>query len=142
MKHSPRMAQRAGVVFAALLGLGLSARPALAQQDKVLSDGRLEYEENCTNCHGLVGRGDGQVADLLIVRPPDLTQIAKRNGGVFPFWKVYDMIGGQKPVRAHEFSGMPHWADRFRTEEQTRYLPPAEVRILLLTHYLESIQEK
>jgi len=146
MKKPPRAGRRAAAAFAALsalvlLALGLAARPALAQEAKVLSDGRLEYEENCTNCHGLIGKGDGPLADILLVRPPDLTQIAKANGGVFPFWKVFEIISGEKPVRAHKVSGMPIWGNRFTAEEKTRYFPPAHVRILLLTHYLESIQE-
>jgi hypothetical protein len=71
-----------------------------------------------------------------------LTRIAKRNGGAFPFWKVYGIVAGEAPVRAHDLSPMPMWAQRFRAEEETRYAAPAHVRILLLTHYLESIQEK
>ena len=130
------------VAFASLFATGLLSAPAQAQQEKVLADGRYEFEENCVACHGTLGRGDGQLADILLVRPPDLTQIANRNGGTFPFWKVFDMIAGEKPVRAHEVSGMPIWAERFRSEEYTRFTAPAYVRILLLTHYLESIQEK
>ena len=135
----------------ALLILALSCTAALAQdagkvpdvsRAKVLGDGRYEYEANCVVCHGTLGHGDGPVADILLVHPPDLTQIAKRNGGVFPFWKVYDLISGDKPIRAHEFSGMPHWRERFHAESESRVVPPAEIRILVLTHYLESIQEK
>ena len=141
MRKPPRNLS-AAAVFAFLSAFWLPAAPAQAQSEKVIGDGRYEYEQNCLGCHGTLGRGDGQLADILLVRPPDLTQIARRNGGAFPFWKVFDMIGGEKPVRAHEVSGMPIWAWRFRTEEQTRYNAPAHVRILLLTHYLESIQEK
>ena len=125
-----------------LLVLGVAEKQAAAQQEKVIIDGKIEYEENCTGCHGLAGKGDGPLADILITRPPDLTGIAKRNGGVFPFWTIYDIIGGEKPVRAHQFSAMPIWGSRFRAEEKTRYAPPTHIRILLLTHYLESLQEK
>lgn len=126
--------------FAAVLA-GI-AIPAWAQDDKVIGDGRYQYQGNCQNCHGPLGKGDGVVADILLVQPPDLTRIAARNGGVFPFWTVYEIIAGEKPLRAHQFSGMPIWAERFETEEQTRAQAPAYIRILLLTHYLESIQEK
>lgn len=126
-------------IFAALV---LAPKPAAAQKDKVLSDGRFEYEENCAACHGDAGKGDGKLADILITRPPNLAGIAARNGGSFPFWKVYDIIAGETPVRAHKFSAMPIWGSRFRAEEKTRYAEPAHIRILLLTHYLESIQEK
>lgn len=135
--NSPRF------LFAALAAmLGAMAVPAWAQRDEVVGDGRYQYQANCQNCHGLLGKGDGTVAGILIVTPPDLTQIAARNGGAFPFWTVYEIVAGEKPVRAHQFSGMPIWADRFKTEEETRAAAPAYIRILLLTHYLESIQEK
>jgi mono/diheme cytochrome c family protein len=131
-------------LFAAALAASLAAwaAPAAAQQDKVIGDGRYEYQGQCQTCHGLLGKGDGTVADILIVAPPDLTQIAKRNGGTFPFWTVYDIIAGDKPVRAHQFSGMPLWGQRFRAEEEAGVAAPADIRMLLLTHYLESIQEK
>ena len=136
--NSPRFA------IAAALAVLLAAwsAPARAQQDEVTADGRYQYQANCQNCHGPLGKGDGVVAHILLVAPPDLTQIAARNGGVFPFWTVYEIIAGEKPLRAHQFSGMPIWAERFGTEEQTRAQAPAYIRILLLTHYLESIQEK
>ena len=120
----------------------LAASPAFAQESKVLTDGKIEYEHNCAACHGASGMGEGTMANMLTMKPPDLTRIAKRNGGVFPFWKVYDIIGGEKPVRAHQLSPMPIWASRFRAEEQQHWYAPAHIRILLLTHYLESIQEK
>ncbi|HLF58918.1 MAG TPA: c-type cytochrome [Alphaproteobacteria bacterium] len=135
-----RLHRIAFLSFAAALALG--AAPALAQQEKVLNDGKIEYEENCASCHGPSGMGEGRLANMLTMKPPDLTRIAKRNGGAFPFWKVYAIIGGETPVRAHELSPMPIWASRFRAEEQTHWYAPAHVRILLLTHYLESIQEK
>ena len=130
------------LVAAAAALLAAIAAPALAQDNKIIGDGRYEYQGECQNCHGLMGRGEGAVAELLIVTPPDLTQIAKRNGGTFPFWTVYDIIAGDKPVRAHQFSGMPLWGQRFRAEEEAGTAAPADIRILLLTHYLESIQEQ
>ena len=122
--------------------LTAAAAPASAQQDKVVGDGRYEYQADCQICHGVLGKGDGQIADILLAKPADLTQIAKTNGGVFPFWTVYEIIAGERLVATHQFSGMPVWADRFKSEEETRLAAPAHIRILLLTHYIESIQEK
>jgi len=131
------------IALLSLVALALGALPALAdEKDQVLKDGKRDYEQNCAACHGESAMGDGKMADLLTVRPPDLTRIAKGNGGVFPFWKVYNIIGGEAPARAHQFSPMPIWASRFRAEAATQWYAPAHVRILLLTHYLESIQEK
>ncbi len=134
------LARFASLCVAGAIALG--AAPALAQQANVLADGKVEFEENCAVCHGKSAMGDGAMAGLLTARPPDLTRLAKRNGGVFPFWEAYDTIGGDSPPRAHALSPMPLWGKRFRAEEEMFYYAPAHVRILLITHYLESIQEK
>ena len=38
----------------------------------------------CATCHGKNGKGKGTVVPALKVAPPDLTLIARRNGGTFP----------------------------------------------------------
>ena len=52
----------------------------------------------------------------LTVPPANLRQIAKNNGGKFPFWEVYRKIDGQTEVRTHGTREMPIWGDRFRAE--------------------------
>ena len=133
-----RSARIGAFVAATLLALAV---PAAAQQANVLNQGKIDYREHCDACHGQSGMGEGKMADRLTVKPPDLTRIAKRNGGQFPFWTVYTEIDGEKPVRAHELSPMPLWGARFRDEEKEGQ-PPVFLRVLALTHYLESIQEK
>lgn len=131
-----------------LFGLSLSAAlsfgivPALATQDEVIAEGKQEYQENCTACHGDAGKGDGRMAELLIVKPADLTQVAKRRGGAFPFWDIYKIIDGEQPTKGHLSYPMPVWESRFKADESKPGYPPAYMRILSLTHYLESIQEK
>jgi len=117
-----------------------AAFPAFAQQEKLLNHGRAEFELNCVPCHGEEGRGDGPVAKVLLVKPVDLTTIAKENAGVFPFWMIYESIDGTNPVIAHDVIWMPPWGKRFEQEE-TRQYAPAYLRLLMLTHYVESIQE-
>lgn len=129
---------------ASLLGLSalclLAALPARAQQQQVIAAGKEEYRENCTGCHGDDGKGDGGLAAILTVKPADLTQIAKKNGGAFPFWQVYGITEGTVPVKGHVY--MPNWESRFKTDESKPGYEYAYLRILTLTHYLESIQEK
>ena len=134
---------RRGAVLAgaALLALALPAKTARAQQEAVIDEGRMEYRQNCASCHGQFGIGDGKLADRLRAKPSDLTRIAKRNGGSFPFWKIYTIIAGEQPVRAHQLSTMPIWGHRYRDEEKIGE-GPVFLRVLALTHYLESIQEK
>jgi mono/diheme cytochrome c family protein len=53
---------------------------ALAQNFDV---GKSEYLSSCGSCHGNDAKGKGPLADQLKVAPADLTQLAKKNGGVF-----------------------------------------------------------
>ena len=106
----------------------------------MLRDGKEDYQVYCAACHGETGKGDGRMAEILRVKPADLTQIAKKNGGVFPFWKVYGITEGSVPVTGHFY--MPDWEARFRSDEKKPGYSRSYLRILTLTHYLETIQEK
>jgi len=118
----------------------LIAAQAGATEQEVVRDGKTEYDEHCVACHGDAGKGDGRMAEILTVKPADLTGISKRNGGVFPFWQVYFMIEGTVPVRGHLY--MPDWGTRFKGDESKPGYAAAYLRILTLAHYLETIQEK
>lgn len=67
------------------------------------------YEQLCSSCHGVSGRGDGPVAPLIAVGVPDLTRIAYRNGGEFPTEEVRRTIDGRWDRRAHGARDMPVW---------------------------------
>ena len=143
MLGRPRDSQRGHTVGAAVLAVFLSfVSSAGAQQAAVIADGRVEYEENCIACHGGDGRGDGPMADILVVPPSDLTEIALQNDDSFPFWRVYKAIDGQEPVQGHATFQMPLLGSRFaRDQGKPGYLPP-HIRILLLVHYVESLQQR
>jgi hypothetical protein len=87
------------------------------------------------------GTGKGELGVKLVKPPKDLTAIAKASGGEFPFWRVFDIIAGDTDVPGHETFHMPLYSQRMRGQEAAG-LPPAHVRVLELTHYLESIQHK
>ncbi len=141
-----RKTLKARINLTALAFLLLLTGQAAAEQGRmrtaVFNDGRQEFQENCAACHGQDGTGKGELAEKLIKRPKDLTVIAKANGGQFPFWRVFDIIAGDKPVPGHETTQMPLFSQRMRSHEQSLGFPPAHVRILELTHYLESIQQQ
>ncbi len=64
-----------------ILVLAATARSAAAQS-------RIQdYQNYCADCHGLGGKGDGPSRLTIPMNPPptDLTQMAKKNGGQFPF---------------------------------------------------------
>lgn len=113
--------------------------------------GKLEYEWNCAICHGLKGKGDGPYADIgmLTVRVPDLTTLAKRNNGVFPLQRVYNVIDGTEALKAHGTRDMPIWGPVYRAEVAKEYFDvpfnaEAYVRahILALIEYINRLQAK
>jgi hypothetical protein len=56
------------VMLAALAGCGRNER-----MDAL-------YAQRCLNCHGVGGRGDGPMASLLPVRPPDFRDTVQKHG--------------------------------------------------------------
>ena len=112
----------------------------------MIAAGKREFRQHCALCHGLGGTGDSVMVNLnlLTVNPPDLTQLRKRNEGVFPFWHVYRIIDGREPVKGHGTSDMPIWGDTFREEEGTGLAAETRAvgRILAIVYYLQSIQEQ
>ena len=116
---------------------------AAAAQD--MSYGQAEYLNSCAVCHGLEGRGDGPLSDLLIKRPADLTQISKHNGGTFPYSRVFATIDGRYGVPSHGNREMPVWGRQFLEQDEKLYGPSGgEVvtteRIHSLAGYIETLQ--
>ena len=75
--------------------------------------GKIEFLSSCGACHGSDAKGKGPIADQLKVTPADLTQLAKKNGGVFPSNAVYEKIDGRQEVQAHGRRDMPVWGFRY-----------------------------
>jgi mono/diheme cytochrome c family protein len=110
--------------------------------------GKNEYQTHCAVCHGVSGKGDGIYADLLrsgtVVA--NLTELSKKNNGVFPFARVSQTIENGVPG-AHGTKEMPIWGPRYRIEAgQSFYDEHTEAyvraRILALTEYIYSLQAK
>jgi mono/diheme cytochrome c family protein len=126
------------IMFAA--GLVLAAASATAEET-----GQEAYMVACAVCHGESARGDGPFAPLLKIETPNLTTLAQRNDGTFPFLDVLMVVDGRTGVRAHGDSAMPIWGDVFTDSAADAGTYGAEViargRLLSLVYYLESIQE-
>src|SRR5262245_9374746 len=113
----PHLALRASLVMLVLAGCA-SERSRLQQElvptrQQMLREGQQTYERACASCHGVDARGDGPVAPTLKVPPPDLTTLARRNGGVFPRDHVIAAVTGTIPIPAHGTAEMPVWRLRF-----------------------------
>ena len=140
------MKPRVSIAIAAILAMsGISSATWAADKAGL---GKLEYQSNCASCHGNDGKG-GAYVDFLKVTPPDLTQLAKKNGGVFPLERVYSVIDGRQEVKGHGPRDMPIWGRDYQIKAGEHYVdigydPEAYVRgrILALIDYLNRLQAK
>jgi hypothetical protein len=95
----------------------------------------------CADCHGQAGRGDGPMAEVLTVRPADLTRLSREHDGAFPTEEVYSTIDGRDEVPAHRAGKMPVWGIALQ-ELDTDVDQEGQVRerIRQLIEYLKAIQ--
>jgi mono/diheme cytochrome c family protein len=100
-----------GFVALTLVSLISSAGIASAQTVDRPAPAVAEFRNSCAACHGAEGKGDGPMAVLLTVKPPDLTVLAEKNQGNFPFSQVMRIIDGRAAVGAHGPREMPIWGD-------------------------------
>ncbi len=139
------MQMQPGVRRALVAALALASAGVMAQQR--VDMGKREYDNNCAACHGSSGKGNGPYAELLRKSPPDLTMMAKRNGGVFPMSRAYEVIEGAGV--GHGTRDMPIWGQDYNVKAAEYYMdvpynPEAYVRtrILALVEYLNRLQTK
>ena len=125
----------AGLVAVALIFLPLRARAD--------DQGKQLYRKYCAACHGQEGKGDGVVSGLMQPRPTNLTLLAKRAGGKFPFMETMRAIDGRQTVRAHGDSDMPVWGEIFKADAADPAKAEAEAKgdAALITEYLSTIQD-
>jgi mono/diheme cytochrome c family protein len=134
------------VVGAAAMANAQQSGPA----EKIVDLGKWEYAAHCAVCHGLKGAGEGYYSGFLTKAIPDLTTLSKRNGGVFPFARVYETIDGSQDVQAHGPRDMPIWGPRYKIEAGESFYDEVRAnsevfvraRILALTEYVYRLQAK
>lgn len=131
---------RISVCLAAILASLSGVQPVAAD-----ATGQGEYMIACAGCHGESGKGDGPLAGLLNIDTPDLTGLAARNNGEFPFEYTLFMIDRRNVIPVHG-NEMPVWGDRFLASATSQRGETGEMvargRILSLVYYLQSIQEQ
>jgi mono/diheme cytochrome c family protein len=129
------------VVTAILL---LSATVAAEAQDYSSYSGAQLYARFCASCHGPKGYGDGVVAASFKIMVPDLTRIAKRQGGNYSADKVRQIIDGRVPMRPHGTREMPVWGYEFYSQNESR--PNAQrttdEMVKRLADYVRSLQQE
>jgi universal stress protein A len=129
----------AGTVLASVLLMPL---PASAQEQPLKQSvpGAETFRTYCATCHGTSARGDGPLASSMRRKPANLTEIAKRNGGVFPSEMVFKVIDGRQPIRGHGGPDMPAWGDAFSRSREAGDDERVKSVIKALVDYLEGIQ--
>jgi hypothetical protein len=133
------------VVFVGFSGiLSCSATKA----DNSQPEGRTDFVTYCAACHGVEGRGDGTIAEFLTITATDLTQLRKKNAGLFPRERAINVIDGRTEVKVHGPRDMPVWGDWFEFEADSSVAGKGagekvvQARINALVDYIETIQEK
>ena len=124
---------------AALLLFASSAASVRAEPS-----GKQDFQQHCASCHGKDGKGGGEALYVIPgIKPPDLTRLAKNNGGVFPAERVYQSIDGRAGVPAHSRIDMPFWGTTLQ-EQGREFTPESEAkvkaRISNMVVYIRSIQ--
>lgn len=140
------------LTLAALIMMGAGGYASAAEKRLKTDPGKREFENSCALCHGKDGKGTGAINDLLKKSPADLTTLAKKNNGVFPFDRVYAVVDGREIIRGHGDRDMPAWGARYSSDsakaaEYYMDVPYdaemyARSRILSLIDYLNRIQVK
>lgn len=107
--------------------------------------GRALYNDKCAVCHGVTGKGDGDLATSLASPPADLTRIAARRDGTWPMLEVMAIVDGYSK-RYLPGTEMPIYDDflegdlvTFDTGNGVTQTTPAN--LLAITRYLESLQD-
>lgn len=130
---------RIGLAVAIALAIGRAAARA-----GELDDGsRRLFVKHCAACHGPDGRGGGVAAPTLAKPPPDLTRLARDNGGEFPLERVMRTIDGREVVRPHRSRDMPYWGEEFAADYTDPFRDQYGVRIKVrrLAEFVRSIQD-
>ncbi len=127
--------------------------------DPGVTHGQQLFQKYCVSCHGADGKGGGAAAAKLDPKPTDLTLLAKRNGGKFPFYETMLSIEGRSTTgqdedtslpgnaSAHGSNAMPVWGEVFSRQELSKGSSldlqlQTTGKIMMLTEYIQSIQAK
>ncbi|MFY9239580.1 MAG: cytochrome c [Roseovarius sp.] len=107
------------------------------------SEGRVLYLENCAQCHGPSGKGDGPWAKGMSPAPSDLTTLGM--GSAFPTTRVLSTIDGYHRA-AQPGQQMPEFGlllngETVPVDTGDGVMTPTPRPLAALVAYLQSIQE-
>ena len=105
------------------------------------ASGEEMYATYCAVCHGRDGRGGRATASKFGSAASDLTKLASKNQGRFPYAVVKDAIRGDYHRAVYRNGEMPPWEFLFRYVGSGSKLE-VDIRINRLTEYIRTLQEK
>ena len=116
------------------------------EMNNAISNGKQEFIDSCSLCHGEDAKGHGVFSEMLVIPTADLTQLKSNNDGHFPYKTVYLTIDGRDRVKQHGARYMPIWGNRYNAtswlDVDKKYAETlVRGKIFELILYLESIQE-
>jgi len=142
------MVMRHAVLLATLLfAISIAGAQGVPAVDDTLPSnyvpsGKVMFKQYCASCHGIDGKGQGPLASMMKVPPANLTTLAKRHGGKFPYDYVSDVLRyGPGPSILHGSSDMPTWGPIFQYIDKNDERA-VQQRIKNLCDYLASLQEE
>lgn len=132
------------------VALAVGSGPVFAQTKTERVDfGKRLFTSNCASCHGAGAKGDGPLRPFLAKSATDLTTEAKKNGGVFPMDRLYQVIEGSNTATAHGTRDMPVWSTAFQIRAAEHYVDVnydqeayVRARILSVLEYINRLQVK
>jgi mono/diheme cytochrome c family protein len=116
-------------------------KPMVDKVPAIALPGKRTYVHYCISCHGVDAHGNGPAAIVLKTTPPDLTTLAKRHGGKFPYDYVSDVLKFGTRILSHGSSDMPIWGPIFGSLDNYDEVAVRK-RIKDLSDYLASLQQK
>jgi mono/diheme cytochrome c family protein len=103
--------------------------------------GKTMFKQYCAACHGSDGKGRGPAAPALNSSVPDLTTLAKRHDGKFPYDYVSTVLRFGPGFTVHGSVEMPVWGPIFQYLENYNEVAVRQ-RIANICDYLAFIQAK
>lgn len=133
------------IALFAVAAIGQQAAPPKIQKSAAKytspASGKEMFNTYCASCHGVSAKGDGPAASAIKGSVPDLTMLAKANGGKYPSMHIYEVIKGDRLVSAHGSVDMPVWGPVLTRVSQGNNAQ-LQQRLNNLTTYIGSLQTK
>jgi len=141
----------AGALAASFLAPSLFARARQPEAESPTRSGARLYAAYCASCHGVDGKGDGPLVEVLVAKPFNLTRLSEKYGSPLPVDQIAAFIDGRKDVTAHGPREMPVWGEQLYRGEPGKSpspdSPSGRIReaarrgtIDLIIAYLDTIQ--